>query len=401
MELEDTSYPLFVLSGPRSGSTLLRYILDTHSQIASPAALILGSLCTQLEWVIRLTKGEAAQLPSPRERQEMVMAETREAVDRIMSSYLAVKGKRIWCDKSILNLKYLPILTSVFPDARFICLYRDSLDTVHSCLEYSRNGFMPELSEYVVRQPHNLIAAMLTAWTENTTTLVDFEAQNPDRCFRIRYEDLVTTPEESLRPLFAFAGVAWEEDLLPSVFTTRHDQRGGDMKILATSRIDPSRVGVGQSIPLGRIPETIRLAADRLSEALSYPPIAAGRRLSWQDLLERRAAPPEDASASPKSFETFLQQRLRTRAEQAATIQGSCSFVLQGQGGGTYKVDFTQNPPVLLPDEGKGDCNLTISVASFEEMTAGRLNPILAWREGKVKVEGNLAVAEKVVKLIF
>src|ERR1700730_4284019 len=57
-----TSRPLFVLCGPRRGSTLLRYILDTHSQIASPGEIELGALCAHLEEVIRCTQTDGVIL---------------------------------------------------------------------------------------------------------------------------------------------------------------------------------------------------------------------------------------------------------------------------------------------------------------------------------------------------
>src|ERR1700730_6386049 len=179
------SEPLFILSGPRSGSTLLRYILDTHSEIASPGEINLGPLCAQLEWTIRGTRGEVMRLLSPERRQQEVIAETRAIVDRIMTSYLDLKQKRIWCDKSVRNLWDLEVLDAVFPEARFICLYRDSLDFVHSCLEDGRLGVMQPLAQYVVQHPTNFVAGMMSAWVDNTSQLLAVEQREPDRRIRI------------------------------------------------------------------------------------------------------------------------------------------------------------------------------------------------------------------------
>src|SRR5580693_2734674 len=286
-----TSQPIFILSGPRSGSTLLRYILDTHSQIASPGEINLGMLCDRLELVLRSTKGEALHELPKGERDARILAETRAVVDGIMGSYLALKGKRIWCDKSISNLRELAVLTTIYPEARFICLHRDSIDFVHSCLECSRHAYMDVLCKYVASQPDNLIAAMMTAWVDNTTLLLEFERRHREQCFRIRYEDLVTAPEDSLRPLLGFVGVGWEEGLLAAVFSSRHDQGAGDTKILFASRIDPARIGSGQLLDLTLVPEPTRLAADRLSAQLSYPPLAPGRRLPWMAAVAPGAEP--------------------------------------------------------------------------------------------------------------
>jgi protein-tyrosine sulfotransferase len=392
------SQPLFIISGPRSGSTLLRYILDSHSRIASPGEIALGMLCTQLEYTIRSTIGEAMRSSPPGERQDKAVALTREIVDRVMGAYLALKDKQIWCDKTVTNLEDLAILTAVFPDARFICLYRDSLDFVHSCLECSRLGYMHTLADFVARQPHNLVGAMMSAWVQNTTRLLDFERKHPDRCFRIRYEDLVTAPEEFLRPLLGFAGVDWEDDLLASVFTRPHDQGGGDPKILVSNRIDPTRVGVGAGLDVKLIPQATRLAADELSSQLSYPALTAGRRLPW--LAGEEAAQDDHAASASELIAAALRDRLRDRAELAATMQGTCRLVLQGHGGGSWKLDLGGGAPALVADEGAADCSLTASVADFQAVIAGHLNPVAALWDRRLKVEGDPAIAANVGKLL-
>jgi protein-tyrosine sulfotransferase len=393
--------PLFILSGPRRGSTLLRYILDTHSQIASPAEINLGALCSHLETVIRFTKGEPSYFLPLDEYAAFSIAETREIVDRIMSSYAALKGKRIWCEKSIDNLHRLALLSKIFPDARFICLHRDSLDVVHSCLECSRHGYMMELQGYAVRRPDNLVAAMMSAWIEHTDLVLDFERQNPERCFRIRYEDLVTAPEDFLRPLLAFAGVEWEDELLHAVFSSRHDQGGGDPKIRFSQRIDTGRVGSGQRINLATIPKEMRRAVDARSVQLSYPPLETGRQLPWLAASGRGTADDAAASAVRHFIEAILQERLRERVELAAAIRGSCRLVLQGQGGGKWKLDFTGEVPAIAADGGAADCSVIVSVADFEDIIAGRANPMVSLWNGKVVIEGDSALAGQVAQLIY
>jgi protein-tyrosine sulfotransferase len=399
-------HPLFVLCGPRRGSTLLRYILDTHSQIASPGEVELGSLCARLEDVIRWTQPGAVSLAEPT---ALSLAETRKIVRRIMGSYAARRGKRIWCDKSIDNLHHLDLLPLVFPDARFICLYRDSLDVVYSCLECSRQGFMDVLAPYAVRQPDNLIAAMITAWVNHTGAVLEFEQQFPERCFRLRYEDLVSAPEDTLRPLLTFIGVDWEDGLLDAVFSTQHDPGGGDPKIDFSRRIDASRVGSGQRLLLAELPEDKWRRVDELSAQLSYPPLGAGRKLRGAADTGADAAAAGGADrAAPRApggarhfFEELLQQRLRERAELAVAIQGSCRIVLEGQGGGQWKLDFTGEAPAIDSGGGAADCSVIIGVADFEDIIAGRANPMVSLWDGKVTVEGNPTLAGQVAQLIY
>jgi len=414
-------HPLFIVCGPRRGSTLLRYILDTHSQIASPGEIGLGELCGSIERVIHWTSGESSAATSAEEPTPDSIAQTRDIVDRIMSKYAAGKGKRIWCDKTIDNLLHLDILSKIFPDARFICLHRDSLDVVHSCLECSRNGYMSELQAYAVRQPGNLVAAMTSAWIEQTTMVLDFERRHPERCIRIRYEDLVTAPADCLRPLLEFVGVEWEDGLLAAVFTTHHDHGGGgDSKIRFSDRIESASVGSGRAIRLELIPEPLQRAVDELSVQLSYPALQAGRRLPSASAATAAAAA---AAACPGSagdaavgdvdagnggaagavgrLVEGLRERLRERAELAGALRGSCKLVLQGPGGGEWKLEFNGEVPSVATDGGAADCSVILSVASFQDIVGGRLHPVATFWEGKVKLEGDSQLATRVAQLIY
>ncbi len=203
---------VFVLSAPRSGSTLLRYVLDTHSRIASPGEIFLARLCFDLELALSRTAG--AGLPPGRATEERLAAETRRVVAGVMESYARSKGKSLWCDKSPRNVEYLPSLARTFPRGRYVCLYRNCLDTVKSMLTASQQGFMLELAPYAAKSPNNLVAAMIDAWCDYTGKILDFEAAHPGQVFRLRYEDMVLEPEAALRPLFAFLEVAWEPEVV-------------------------------------------------------------------------------------------------------------------------------------------------------------------------------------------
>ena len=395
--------PLFILSWRRSGSTLLRYIVDTHPDFASPGEIGIGEVAFQLERMIRATKGEATKGSTEEQRHALAIAETRVIVDGMMGSYLELKGKDRWCDKSIRNLQYRDLLREVFPEARFICLYRDSLDSVVSCLDTYRVGFFGELGEYVAREPYNLVAALTSAWVDHNRQLLDFERQNSERCFRLRYEDLVTEPERALPPLFAFAGAAWDEGLLAAVFTTPHDEgRGvdGDVKIRWSKRIDPSNVGKGERIKINVIPAATRQAIDSLSRELSYPPLAPDRRLPWQAAVEQQAAA---ADLPLKPFiESYLMVKLDNRTAAADGLEGTCKFEVKGVGGASWRIDFAATPPTITSDGGEAaDCSVAMTVEDFLAMITGRLHPLLASNTGNVLVQGDPLLAMKVGRLLY
>src|SRR5438045_1491056 len=93
------SPPIFILSDIRSGSTLLRYILDTHPDICSPGELEIGKVCESLHWTIYSTIAKLPTAVTEEQRQEIAYAEVRRIVSDLMNSYTRARNKRIWCEK--------------------------------------------------------------------------------------------------------------------------------------------------------------------------------------------------------------------------------------------------------------------------------------------------------------
>lgn len=267
-----SSPPVFILSCERSGSTLLRYILDTHPEIACPGEIALGQLVQALRPTLFRTVAQTAAV-SEEERTERARGETRRIIGEILGSYAAARGKRIWCDKSPGNVLNLADVEWAFPDARFLCLYRRGLDVAHSCLEASPYGFMAELAPYVQKHPEDLLTAMLDSWADKTGRMLRFETGNP-RCCRLYYEALVNAPVATLDSVFAFLDLEWEASLLDRVFTTPHDPGGGDPKIRHVGQIETDRIGKGSRIPalaLARVPSDLQQRLADLHLELGYP----------------------------------------------------------------------------------------------------------------------------------
>lgn len=267
--------PAFILSTERSGSTLLRWLLDAHPEIASPGEILLGRLCFDL--FVTLSRTVCAPDAAPRDADERravsfaTLARVRAMVDGIMREYAGARGKRVWCDKTPHNLAYLTVLVDTFPDARYVCLYRDGRDVARSCLEVSRDGFMAELVEYARRSPHDLVGAMLDSWCEKTELLLKMELHHRAICHRVRYEDLVARPDAVLPELCAFLGVAWEPSLVERAFAVRHDEGGGDQRIKTTTQIERDRVGHGRALDTTKLAAAKRTRVDSLLRALGYP----------------------------------------------------------------------------------------------------------------------------------
>ena len=258
--------PAFVVSSERSGSTLLRYLLDTHPQIASPGELNLGQLCAHLNLVLSRTRPAD---PDP----GAALREVRRIVSEIMEAYLQRNRKTVWCEKSPGNAPFLAILARTFPDARFLCLYRNCRDAAYSCYASLPHGVMPEHARYVSRYPESFPLAMIENWIDKNELILAFERQHPSRCLRVRYEDLVTSPDVEMARVTRFLGVAWDPAILQRAFQVAHSPGGGDTKVRQETSVHTRSIGLGGQMPLTAVSPATITRANELLTALNYAPL--------------------------------------------------------------------------------------------------------------------------------
>ncbi|HBW19074.1 MAG TPA: hypothetical protein DEH11_08690 [Actinobacteria bacterium] len=86
----------------------------------------------------------------------------------------------------------------VYPQAKFLCLYRHPMDVIASGLEacpWGLNGY--GFDPYIADTPGNSVLALARFWANNAGAVLAVEEKFPDRCHRLRYEDLVADPEQA------------------------------------------------------------------------------------------------------------------------------------------------------------------------------------------------------------
>jgi Sulfotransferase family len=274
----DVADPVFVLCMGRSGSTLLRFLLDAHPDLACPPETSLPALCAQLAVVWSLIEGAPLSRnrgDAPPQVPDAAVAGIRHMVDMMTGSYLTRKGKRRFCDKSLGSARFADLLLRVYPGAKFICLYRHPMDMIRSGIEacpWGLNGY--GFDQYIGVSPGNEVHALARYWLDNATPISAIEEQHADRCHRVRYEDLVTDPERTAQAIYAFIGVPEVRGITRACFSAERERFGpADYKIWATSEITADSVGKGESIPAGLIPPHVTEALNGLMGQLGYRPI--------------------------------------------------------------------------------------------------------------------------------
>ena len=272
--------PVFVVCAGRSGSTLLRFLLDAHPELACPPETRLAAMCAQFAGVWSQLEGS----PLPAERASgppaipaAALAGIRHTMDRMIVPYLERRGKRRYCDKSLGAAEHADVLRAVFPGAKFLCLYRHPMDMIASGIEacpWGLNGF--GFDTYADRSPRNTVMALAQFWAANVAMILAVEERYSECSYRVRYEDLVADPEAVSDGIFRFLGVPPVPGLPEACFTAERERDGpSDYKIWHTSRIDPGSVGRGWSIPAALIGPSLTASVNTLADKLGYLPIGA------------------------------------------------------------------------------------------------------------------------------
>jgi protein-tyrosine sulfotransferase len=398
-----TPPPIFILSCERAGSTLLRYIFDTHPRVCSPAQLYLGELCRSLYRSIYYSLGQTVSVESEAERDSLVMGETRRIITEFMGRYASAKGKEVWCEKTTDNLKHVGLLDEVFPDAKFVCLYRNCMDVTHSNLEGSRFGFMPELTSYIQQNPENTVAAMVNSWIEKTNRLLQFERTHPSKCFRIKYESIVLEPSQTLQSLFLALGLEWSESLLNSVFSTPHDEGAGDPKILFTKSIKTASLGLGSRISRAKIPPERLTKMNELLIQLEYPIVGPDWDSSPSPYLAAAAVatdPKDEVLTIEEVFGSFVPALINSSGSRAREIDGQCKFLI-GEDREPRVIDLREPTGLARDPSGKVDCTVMVSAADLLDLVNGRQNAADAVEQGKIHVVGDYELANRIGRFLF
>lgn len=223
--------PIFVVSSPRSGSTLL---FQTLAQ--APDIYTVGGESHNLIEAIADLHPRAGGWHSNR----LTGVEATPAVAEELSKrfYTALRdregrspsGKVTMLEKTPKNSLRVPFMTAVYPDARFVYLYRDARETLSSMLEaWTSGGFRtyPRLPDWQ-NIPWSLLLVpgwrklarlslpeiVAQQWAMTTTILLDdLEALPAGRVRSTSYDDFVAAPQFTASALCASLDIGWDRTL--------------------------------------------------------------------------------------------------------------------------------------------------------------------------------------------
>jgi LPS sulfotransferase NodH len=181
--------PTFVICSLRSGSTLLRVLLNSHTQLHAPHELHLRYVTVGLtnKWSERAMR----ELGLDQRQLEHLLW------DRVLHRQLAASGKARIVDKTPNNVFIVDRLRESWPDARFIFLLRHPAMIARS-RDAVRKGFEPERNVKRIRRYCEAVERARQAHDGVT----------------VRYEELTTDPAGVTQEICAHLGVRWEPSML-------------------------------------------------------------------------------------------------------------------------------------------------------------------------------------------
>ena len=219
---------LFIVGCPRSGTTLLRRMLDAHPQIA---------MTRETHWIPKVYERGVGLTPDGRVTSELLVHLLQDAhfqrmhvdLDRVRRAIASDAGLSYprfvtllfnlygeQCDKPLVGDKTpgytgkIAMLHALWPATRFVHLIRDGRDVCLSLLEWRPERFARRLPAWS-RDP---VSAAAMFWAGRVRAAREAgRALGPSLYREVRYESLVADPEGECRALCRFLGVP-EDDAM-------------------------------------------------------------------------------------------------------------------------------------------------------------------------------------------
>ncbi|MGH3146281.1 MAG: sulfotransferase family protein [Rubrobacter sp.] len=221
---------LFMVGCPRSGTTLLRRLMDAHPLVAvvdetrwiagfyerraglTPEGMVTPKLVSRL-----LDYDRFAKIGVGREDLENLLASGEPIsyasfVSGIFDLYGQARGKRLVGDKTPRYARKVPTLHGLWPEAKFVHLIRDGRDVCLSILNWKKSQRSIGRFESWRADPVTTTAL----WWELHLSLAreDGAPLGPGLYHEVRYESVVARPGEECERLCGFLGIPYDDAML-------------------------------------------------------------------------------------------------------------------------------------------------------------------------------------------
>jgi hypothetical protein len=235
--MSDHESPIFVFGAPRSGTTLLRLILNAHPKISIPEEMhffkstMFGAPIEMWERDISLSQEMMQEMHSMLkfmandtgmdylQNVENLYGEgthfsLKDLYGTLSSEFLKRSGKERWGEKTPENILYADIVHDMFPSGKFIIMRRDPRAVISS---------MNDVYFYPSDTGLNLLNYIF--YCENGYSRAEKALKNTGY-LEIYYEDLISAPEQTVKTVCSFLGEDYDPAMLDFHLTSSSSMSG-------------------------------------------------------------------------------------------------------------------------------------------------------------------------------
>lgn len=193
---------VFVGGHPRSGTTLMRVLLDAHPSFhCGQETHIIPSLLTlHQKYSHSRVKNRLSEAGLDL---GLINATVADAISNIITNH-GPPSRRL-CSKDPFTLKHIPYLSHMFPKAQFILMVRDGRGVIHSIRKNNvKILHFPKSDRQALKRWNQVVDIMYNGCLDASA----------ERCIIIHYESLVLEPRFWLAKILQFLDVSWSDSVL-------------------------------------------------------------------------------------------------------------------------------------------------------------------------------------------
>lgn len=212
--------PIFIGGSGRSGTTLMRVMLDAHPDLAC------GPEFKMIPGIASVYKSMMS--PSYRDigrryglKKEDVRKNYQQFIENFFEPFMKENGVDRIIEKTPNNLLFAKELSDIFPNPKFIHLVRDGRDVMLSLLKMEWKDLNSGEKLWFVKDAKGAIIY----WMQIVAECIKL-AKDPflfEHFKMVRYEDLIDEPEEKMKEVIHFVGEEWSDEVLGYYKKDRQD----------------------------------------------------------------------------------------------------------------------------------------------------------------------------------
>jgi tetratricopeptide (TPR) repeat protein len=199
---------LALLAGnPRSGTTLLEQVLDSHPEIVSAEETDIFHNIAYMPLLRRLPD-ETPLVSALESAPKLVLQQSREAYFRSIGLFHGDPvGNRLLVDKNPSLTYLIPAMARIFPEVKLLIALRDPRDVCLSCYMQSLTAGQVSTAYLTLEDTVEEYAALMGTW-------MTIKPMIKSAYLEVKYEDLVENLENTARRALEFLGMPWDAGVL-------------------------------------------------------------------------------------------------------------------------------------------------------------------------------------------